>query len=274
MAHSTSHPPPVVSFDLDGVLIRNPFELGVEPFVRRHIHGTSSLRDLAAGEAHEQIDNAVRAAWHQRMAAGEFVAAFDWDAIFNEVSERFGGAEVADVTGLVERFVAEPGMIALLPGALEGLERLRSQGVRMVAMTNGYSKYQVPVLRTLGIDTFFETVVSPERVGYAKPHRGIFGAVPGLFAHVGDTLPHDVLGANQFGLHSVWLRPDAPDSVAGPEPDRAVLRERVAAALERDAFRFHHLEASIEACTPDAVARDADEAARHVLRWLSEQPDR
>lgn len=263
---------PVVSFDLDGVLIRNPFERGVEPFVHGHIHRTSELRERSEAEAFAAIDEAVRRAWNERMASGRFVAAFDWDAIFTEVSERFGGEPVPDVEGLVRRFCAEDGMIALLPGAREGLERLRDAGVRMVAMTNGYAKYQRPTLEALGILDFFERIVSPDQVGAAKPHRGIFDAVPGLAAHIGDTLPHDVLGANRAGVRSVWLRPDAPDAVAGPAPDADALQAEVQRALDADAFRTHHADATLEECVPDAVARHADEAATHVLRWLEETP--
>ena len=265
-----STPTPVVSFDLDGVLIRNPFELGVEPFVRRHIHASSRLCDEPELEAHARIDGAVREAWNARMAAGHFVDAFDWDAIFGEVSTGFGGDAVPDVTGLVRRFCAEEGMIALLPGAREGLHRLREAGVRLVAMTNGYAKYQEPTLDALGILPFFERIASPDQAGAAKPHRAIFDAVPGLVAHVGDTLPHDVLGANRAGVRSVWLLPTAPKAVLGAEPDHETLRDLVRAALERDVFRAHHAEATLEECLPDAVARDANEAADHVLRWLDQ----
>ena len=263
----------VVSFDLDGVLIRNPFERGVEPFVRRHIHRTSRLCEVAEPEAHARITKAVWDAWNARMAANRFVDAFDWDSIYNEVSIGFEGERVPDVTGLVVRYCADPDMIALLAGAREGLERLRSAGVRMVAMTNGYAKYQRPTLEALGILEFFERIVSPDVAGSAKPHRDIFQSVPGLYAHVGDTLPHDVLGAKRAGVRAVWLWPDAPDAIVGQEPELAALREEVQATLERDVFRAHHADATVDACLPDAVARDADAAAQRILEWLDGNDD-
>ena len=269
---SRSDPPrpadPVVSFDLDGVLMRNPFERGVEPFVREHIHRSSSLRELDVQEAHGRIRREGWAIFHRWMSEGDWVAAFDWDLNYAEITERFGGDPVPDVAELVERFSAHEGVIDLLPGAREALELLRGAGVPLVAVTNGYAKYQRPPLRELGILDAFERIVSPDAVGFAKPQPEIFRAVPGLFAHIGDTLPHDVLGANRAGLRTVWVHPKAPAAVLGDAPDEAALREEVAAGLERMPLRTRHAGATVDEALPDAVARDALEAARIVLGWL------
>ncbi len=47
---------------------------------------------------------------------------------------------------MVKRCCEIEGMIALLPGAKEGLEQLHDHGFDLVASTNGFYTYQWPVL--------------------------------------------------------------------------------------------------------------------------------
>ncbi|MEX2536529.1 MAG: HAD family hydrolase [Trueperaceae bacterium] len=260
-----------VSFDLDGVLIQNPFALGVFPRMRAHIRQNPLLRSHEAEDADELIDQAVREEWVARMVAGDFVAAYDWDSILAKVSRDFGGDGVPDVASLVEQCCGEEGMIALLPGARECLEELREGGLKLVAATNGYRAYQWPVLSALGIAELFEQVLSPESAGFAKPSPEYFAGVPDLIAHVGDTLEHDVLGANLAGLTSVWFAPRLAPSLRRLEP-----RERTAhsefgpyleAVLEGALYREYH-PAPAEAFVPDFVASDLREIPGLLARFF------
>jgi putative hydrolase of the HAD superfamily len=263
---------PVISFDLDGVLMQNPFREGVEPRVRELVRGAPALRELAAHDADQRITAAIRAEVARRMAAGDLVGAYDWDATYATVSRAFGGPSIPDVAGLVEEACRAGGMIYLLPGAREGLELLRDAGLRLVALTNGYRAFQWPVLEALGISGLFEDLVSPERTGYAKPDPRLFLAVEGLTAHVGDTLVHDVLGANQAGVASVWLDHNLPADLRSlPPAERAgapAFLPYLEGALERTIHREHHPEATLESCKPDLVVTDAHEAAQAVLTYL------
>ncbi|MBB6096796.1 FMN phosphatase YigB (HAD superfamily) [Deinobacterium chartae] len=255
-----------VSFDLDGVLMQNPFGSYVGPRVVDHIHRSSRLAAVPAEQAHAQIRAAIRDAWRQRMRSASFVSAYDWDDIYAGVSRAFGGTPPGDIAGIVLEGCT-PEHILLLPGAREGLEALRAAGYTLYALTNGYRKYQVPVLDALGILPLFEDVLTPEVLGYAKPDPNAFRAVPGLIAHVGDTLEHDVLGANLAGVASVWLTPDLPGDRPVTRTDfaRAPLDAYLEAARARALYVEFHPEATPERLTPTYAVRDAYQAAQVLL---------
>ncbi len=260
--------PTTVSFDLDGVLMQNPFLRGVVPYVREHMRESERLRGVASAEADALIDQAIRETWGERMRSGRFVDAYDWDAIYDEVARAFGAAPVPDVAGLVASFCRDPNMIQLLPGAEEALRSLRDAGLRLVAVTNGFHAFQRPVLVALGIAGYFEDVFTPDRAGFAKPDPRIF-ALAGSSVHVGDTLLHDVLGPRLAGVTAVWLDAHLPDAIrAQPVADRVALPE-FRAYLERMfdtvPYRRFHPEATLATCTPDLVVADVCEAARAIL---------
>lgn len=259
-----------ISFDLDGVVIQNPFARGVFPWVRQHVRSNvSALAELEQAEADRQMTAAVNEIWMQRMREGQFVTAYDWDEILNEASRKLEGPEIPSVAGLVERFCAEEGMIAVLPGAIEGLQLLCEHGARIVALTNGFQKYQWPVLVALGIEHYFDTVYTPDGIGFAKPQSGAFHAIPGLDAHVGDTLVHDVLGANLAGVTSVWMEPQLPAELAplspGERAENPILHEFLARQLDGNLYSRFHPEANAETARPDLVVLDVHEAAQALL---------
>jgi putative hydrolase of the HAD superfamily len=261
-----------ISFDLDGVLIQNPFGKGIIPHVRAHIRQGTALRELEPLEAERQIDAAVREAWVSHMARGDLVAAYDWDAIYNGVSEQFGGEPVPAVAELVVQYAAQEGMIALLPGAKAGLAQLQEAGFRLVAATNGYHAYQWPVLEALGIAHYFSAALTPDVVGYAKPDPRFLASLTDLRAHVGDTLMHDVLVANLSGVAAVWLEAELPDAVrALPLSKRtgaAAFREHHHEVWANAPFRRYHPEGTLEACWPDVAVTDVEEAAVYLLGRL------
>src|SRR5690606_26946804 len=72
---------PSVGFDLDGVLIRNPFETCVVPRLAALLKATPCLKDLGEHEATRAVRQRVSGGWQRRMGAGDLVGAYDWDAI-------------------------------------------------------------------------------------------------------------------------------------------------------------------------------------------------
>jgi FMN phosphatase YigB (HAD superfamily) len=271
---------PAVSFDLDGVIMRGPWSSAIQPRIWEHLGRSASLAHVAAEQRDQQIWQAVRTEHDRRLAAGDFVGAWHWQGIYDTVSRDLGGDPVPDLPTIVREACRIEDSIALLPGAWTGLQRLTAAGLRIIATTNGYHAYQWPVLESLGVADFFAAVVTPDVAGYAKPDPRIFGVIPGLRAHVGDILTHDVLGANLAGLDSIWLAPDLPDALARLAP-----RERPAGPgfteflterLEASRYRAFHPEATPAACTPRAVVRDVDEAAGVLLdsiaAWTTTSP--
>lgn len=262
-----------VGFDLDGVLIVNPFDSCVVPRLERLLASAPKLAGLDAQEVSQRVRGAIRSGWQRRMATEDLASAYDWDAIYLEAAVEFGLPSVAssgiNVSGWVEECCAAGGHIRALPGAAELLERLAIAGSRLVVISNGYAPYQEPVLRALGLFDFFDAVVTPDRVGYAKPDRRIFEAAGHLDVFVGDTLLHDILGARQAGIEAVWVNPALPADLAVQTPrQRAAspqLEALVRTSLAATPFASFHPEADAKSCLPAAVVTGMSEVADVVL---------
>jgi len=114
--------------------------------------------------------------------------------------------------------------VELFPDVEPALERLAGR-FRLIALTNGNA-----CLERIGIDHYFDGVVSAAGVGAAKPDPAIFAAavarvgVPArAILHVGDHPELDVAGAARAGLRTAWVNRrggEWPDLL--PPPDHTV----------------------------------------------------
>lgn len=204
----------LISFDLDGVLQRNPFYMGSPRGVFGHIvrdlapyaERAASLSDQTAAASHltaptsdgTEAANAHAAAastapsaaadteqlllrrliqeHRQRMEAGEIVAAHDWEAIVNLIAQEIGYPTKVPVTELVEQYCQVEGLVYAYPGSHQTLDQLLAEGHTLVSITNGFYAYQAPVLRTIGLLDRFTTLITPDRTGAGKPQVAIYRA--------------------------------------------------------------------------------------------------
>lgn len=149
-----------------------------------------------------------------------------------EVLRRMGRA-----AGVGEHFVddafrafdAARNTVDLFPEVAASLESL-SRRYTLVAVTNGNAR-----LDKVGIDHWFAGCVAARDVGKAKPHRAMFEAAlaagghgTAATLHVGDHPEHDVHGANQAGMQSVWVNrqgAEYPSALSPPDATVANLSE-------------------------------------------------
>jgi HAD superfamily hydrolase (TIGR01509 family) len=114
---------------------------------------------------------------------------------------------------------------ALFPDTVPGLDALRAH-YRLGLLSNGS---RLP--ETVGLASYFESVVFAQDHRVAKPDKGIFevverelGVGPEVCVLVGDHPVNDVAGAHGAGWRSVWIDRDGavlfPDN--GPRPDAVV----------------------------------------------------
>jgi len=111
--------------------------------------------------------------------------------------------------------------VRYLDGAEETLEAF-AERYPLAAVTNGDPAMQRAKLDSLGASGYFETVVFAGFDTAAKPDPTPFeraldalGVDASRAVKIGNSLEHDVLGAHNAGLRSVWLD---RDGVADPEP--------------------------------------------------------
>jgi putative hydrolase of the HAD superfamily len=92
------------------------------------------------------------------------------------------------------------------------------------------------LLHDLELARHFETLVISARVGYQKPHAGIFEhaleqmvVAPARAMHVGDNYQADVIGARKLGITPVLIdrRSEDPARVRdeNSDPDLLVIRD-------------------------------------------------
>ncbi|MYH68072.1 MAG: HAD family hydrolase [Dehalococcoidia bacterium] len=121
--------------------------------------------------------------------------------------------------------------IKLFPDATDTLQRLKDSGVRLGLLTNGNSASQRGKIARFGLEPFFDHIQIEEEFGLGKPEARAFrNALARLDAEaedawmVGDNLEADILGAQQVGVHAIWMDADRaglPDE-ATVRPDRII----------------------------------------------------
>ena len=126
---------------------------------------------------------------------GTILAAFD----------ELGGTP-AQAQQAFECFSAERQKVEFYPDALPALERL-AQHFRLGVISNGFAD-----VRAIGIDRWFEAVVSAHEVGVSKPAPAIYTAciermalTPAAMLYVGDDPHNDVVAPRAIGLRAAWI---------------------------------------------------------------------
>lgn len=121
-------------------------------------------------------------------------------------------AEVALQIGRrIDILEADPARYRLFPDTLPALDRLAQAGVQAVILSNHI--WRLPeVVRGLGLGAKLEGVLTSARVGYRKPHPGMFraalrltGTAPGETLMVGDSVRDDIEGAIGIGMRAALL---------------------------------------------------------------------
>ncbi len=92
---------------------------------------------------------------------------------------------------------------------------------RLIALSNGNADvYRV------GLGDLFEFALNADQVGQAKPHPLMFEQMlqrarvePRQVIHVGDHPEHDILGAQNCGLHTLWVNLARAPWPEGATPD-------------------------------------------------------
>ncbi len=221
-----------LTFDLDNTL------WAIEPVIRRaekefyawlDVHCPAITARYNVQELAEQRHNYFRDFPHQRHNLTWLRK--QWlETIFTE----FGRGEL-DVDAAFHYYWRHRNNVELFSGTREILGIL-CQRFRIGAITNGNACVEM-----IGIDEYFDFVISSERIGVAKPAAGIFQAalqaagVPAhQVVHVGDDPRTDVLGAAALGFRTIWYNPDLSPWPGGQTPN-AVVRSlaELHAALER-----------------------------------------
>jgi putative hydrolase of the HAD superfamily len=158
---------------------------------------------------------------NQRKEGGEEYPEFDAVALFHTIIEQLG----TDYTRSLpeEKLKQMPLFLAelyrgialqhlrLYPGVKEVLDEL-TNFYRLAIVTDAQRAYAIPELSRVGIVHYFDPIVVSSDFGYRKPDVRLFTKAletmeigPERAIYVGNDLFHDVYGAQQAGMKTVWF---------------------------------------------------------------------
>jgi putative hydrolase of the HAD superfamily len=121
----------------------------------------------------------------------------------------------------------------LRPNVRETLHALRARGIHLGMVSNIDDDQLNHLLDVAGVREDFDALLSSERARSCKPAPEIFqqalasaGCAPGEALFVGDSLFHDIGGANALGMRSVliWHSETRQPPTDGPRPAHVIHR--------------------------------------------------
>lgn len=116
------------------------------------------------------------------------------------------------------------------PEAHETLKGLRDAGIHVGIVSNIDDDQFGPLWQKVGLDALVDATTTSEGARSCKPYPEIYqaalrktgGVVPRDTVFVGDSVPHDVAGANALGMTSVLLSKQTPEPGAKATPHHVV----------------------------------------------------
>ena len=84
---------------------------------------------------------------------------------------------------------------------------------QLALVTNGFKEIQRGRLKVGDLEKYFQHIIISDEIGFAKPHKGFFDFVfkkinfpkKEKVLIIGDSLSSDILGGNNYGIHTCWL---------------------------------------------------------------------
>lgn len=158
----------------------------------------------------------------QRAAKNERHPEFDAVEVFREIIARCSGDFTkklpAEKLEWLPLFLAEAyraasrNRLQLYPGVEDVLERLAPK-YRLSIVSDGQSAWAEPELHAVGIHHYFNPIIVSGDFGYRKPDRRLFekaldgaGLNPEETIFVGNDMYHDIYGAGQIGMKTVFFK--------------------------------------------------------------------
>ncbi|MGG3281275.1 HAD family hydrolase [Paenibacillus solani] len=188
-----------ILFDLDGTLLDR--DASLQRFVRDQF---DRLLFQASG-----VDKELYVSRFVELDRRGYV----WkDQVYQQLAEEFSLSLsweelLADyISGFQHHCVGFPNLHEVLGG-------LKSRGLKLGLISNGYGEFQYNNIRGLGIEHYFDIIVISEWEGLRKPDRRIFNNTLHRLEskaeesiYVGDHPVNDITASRDVGMKGIWKR--------------------------------------------------------------------
>ncbi len=203
-----------VFFDFVGTLITKAGENVTHQNIVREVlrrAGRDDLDPIKLWEEYEEESSKL----FKGLAGKPYVRIREVDTeAMRRVAERYGFDVPGDFWEISMEMHARYG--ELFPDAAEAIKKLKSLGLHVGIITDSDNDYIEAHLKALGIYGAFDSITTSEDAGFYKPHPKPFqlalqraGVNPWEAIYVGDNPTKDCVGAENVGMVSVLLDPDA-----------------------------------------------------------------
>ena len=223
----------VISLDMGDTLVRLASSLNAAYHRAVEASGGRLDEDHLARSFAEVVRETDERNRHEGFMPDEETDRFQWRDFNSRLLQRLEVAEhLWDAAhDEIEAAFVDPANFVVFPEVHDVLRDLRAAGYRLVVCSN-WSWHLDTLCARLEFAQYFEQIVISARVGYSKPHPGIFrhlldglAVSPDEVVHIGDNPIADVGGALAVGIRPVLLDRTGRDA-AVEVPHRIVdLRE-------------------------------------------------
>ena len=145
-----------------------------------------------------------------------------------EIGLQQAGYSEAEIEKLVPRafdiFLAARNEVTFFPHVTDMLSALKQADYRIGALSNGNAE-----VGRVGLGEWFDFALNAHMVGHEKPHPAMFERMleseqlkPAEVIHIGDNPDHDVAGARQLGIRTIWVNLQQQAHKTGETADQVV----------------------------------------------------
>jgi len=203
-----------VFFDFVGTIITKEGEAVTHQNIVREILRRAGRDDLDALKIWEDYENESSKLFKE-LAGGRYVPIKDVDEeAIRRVGQKYGftvGEDFWDVSLRMHSIYGEA-----FPDAVPTIKTLKGMGLHVGIITDSDNDYIETHLKALKMYDLFDSITTSEDAGFYKPHPRVFelamkraGVSPSEAIYVGDNPEKDCVGAENVGMLSVLLDPDA-----------------------------------------------------------------
>ena len=192
-------------FDLDYTLIENnAFRYAYENIPK--------ILDLSVSP--EGFRDVFLGVYYELVKKGQLREAFNWDFVAEEAVKRLGASYRSNLFHQLFMEGIKNCLVKPRPNTIEVLNRIKGRGNMVIILTNGYRKYQLPVLRKVGLIEIVDALLTNDDLPMPKPSIESFHVAAEIsrrlgaskMVYIGDHPFFDVYGALHAGMENiVWI---------------------------------------------------------------------